>query len=252
MLTNTQTIVRNFKPKTELNFEKEKLQNDLVLPHCFQYKRSVPVMDFRNSQLSKFLLGQNGASSTVWFAVLVVASVVIQYFLKAKHRCRKENIHSTTVIPYLKPRYPIIGNVPIGVSFSKFCKYAEEVSQTCGELVQFSFLHVKGVVINSAPLAQTIFKSTDFGHLTKQDEFRYYLEPLMVNGVGQSSGKVWQKQRKILMQSQKYSVLKLQISNICWHSIQLLSFLEDRFQSSEPHEIFDLLGTTFLRLVIGK
>lgn len=198
------------------------------------------------------LLETNSVTTLLLLAAVIVTLII--RIVSGRKNAIPVGSFGPEIIPTLKPKYPIIGNVPfkIVLSYSEFITYMESLVHNSGELLQLSFLHVHAILIKSAPLAQVILKSSDFGHITKHNEFKYYLQPLMVNGIGQSEGHTWKRQRKLLMQSQKYSALKHQMDNICWHSKQLVEEIKNICQAKEPVELHHMLGRTLLCIIIGN
>lgn len=154
-------------------------------------------------------------------------------------------------IPLLQPAYPIIGNIPLGVPFNKLFKYAERKAKSCGEIVRITAIGREVVFINSAPLLETLLKSTDHGHLGKPEIGYKLTKPFMTNGLLQSDGVYWQKQRKILMRSQKFTSLKHHMGNVCWHSLQLIYQLDQQIRKETPQPIFCFISTTLLGVIIG-
>lgn len=108
------------------------------------------------------------------------------------------------------------------------------------------------VGLNSAPLVQQLFKSTDFGHGVKSPIIYDTMKPLITNGVLVSTGKFWQGQRKILMRSQSFKSLKAYMGMLNKHSKAFVGDLENLFQDGQSHQINETININFLRIICGE
>lgn len=206
--------------------------------------------------ISQHFKNYNLTNLILLFFVILCAPFTLKrswvYFTQNKNKRDSPSPPGPSVIPRLKPVYPLIGNYVPRIPSSELLKYMVNLAQAQGKVIRFQVLHIQCIIINSAPIAETLLKSGDYGHVTKGDNLRNFLPPFIDNGVLQSDGEYWKMHRRLIMRSQKYSTLKHKMTTLHRYNTRLVNMLEERFKNDEPQEIFDLLGVTLLGIITGK
>lgn len=182
---------------------------------------------------------------------LLILSKIISYFFSSTPRSGPRGLDA---FPLASQCFPIkfIGNAPLFYPFTKAVENVSHQMLKFGGIVKFHALNQTFLAFNLAPQLQTLLKSGDFGHMIKEPLLYGPMQPFITNGVLVSKGSFWQGQRKILMKTQTFSSLKAYVNMLNRQSRQFVQELENLFRDEAPHQINELINTTFLKVISGK
>jgi len=136
--------------------------------------------------------------------------------------------------------------------FSETLNTMERLSKENGEIFKFIGINQTFVVLVSGPLVQSLLKSTDYGHNTKEPIVYNPMRPFINNGLLVSKGPFWKGQRKILTRTQNFSSLKAYMPILNKYSKELIKELQILFADGAQHKISALISTTFLKIISGN
>jgi len=197
-----------------------------------------------------------GSITVLLLAVVVPLVILRKFWRNKKHDTQNFNkgVQGLEAIPTARPLYPtnFIGNIPLLLPFHETLNTLERLLKEHGDVFKFIALNQSFVMLLSGPLLQSLFKSSDYGHNTKEPIFYNPMRPFVTNGLLVSKENFWKGQRKILMRTQTFSSLKAYTAMLNKHSMSLVNELKMLFTDGAHHQISALISTTFLKIICGK